>query len=332
MQPGRTEEDKLIVGYLLGDLSPEGKEQIELRCITDDEFFERILVIEDELIDDYARVELPPVEHDLFERNFLTSPERRRKVEIAKGLVEWACRSRGLAAPGAPQAAPGGWWKSVWSYMTVDRVRYPRPPFALMAATMCIVLLGGSWLIRQHLRQRSRFDQAVTEVAALRQQAIDLQEQVGSQRARGDELSRKLRERESVMSSQQPEQELSAQPRRPSVETFSVAPLVRGAQGEPLVIHPGTQLIDLQVSPGSKDRYESFRAAIATPDGQMVWMQANIQPPSSSGLKAISLFVPADALGSGDFILTLSGRSPDGTDEVVTEYALRIVWEPARER
>ncbi len=331
MRSGRTEQDRVIVEYLLGNLSPEEQTEFEQRFMEDDELFERIVVIEEELIDDYAREVLSPRERDLFEKNFLTSPERRRKVEIARSLIDWACRSRGEEAPEAPPAVSRRWSSWIWSRMSSDRVRSSRPQFALMAATMCIVLVGGPWFIRQHIRQRSQLDEAATEVATLREQTNDLQAQVAAQRARGDDLTQRLLDRESVMPSQHPEQEPSAQV-QPSVETFTVAPLVRGAQGERLVIPSGIQLIRLQVNPGSKDVYESFRAAIVTPEEQMVWMQANIQAPSSSRVKAVSLMVPAEALPSGDYILTLSGRAHDGSYEEVAAYVLSILREPARER
>lgn len=331
MRSGRTEQDRLIVEYLLGDLSPEEQVEIEQRFMADDEFFERIVVMEEEIIDDYAQEELSPRECILFEKNFLTSPERRRKVEIARNLIDWASRPGGREGPAAHPAVSRRWTSWIRSHMSLESLRSSRPQFALMAATICVMLLGGPWIIRQHIRQRSMLEEAATDAAALQRQAKDLREQVAAQRARGDELSLKLHELESTMPSQHPAIEPSDEP-RPSIQTFTLAPIVRGAPGERLSIPSGIRIIRLQIDAASNDDYESFSAAILTPDDQMVWMQANIEAPSSSPIKAVSLIVPAEALPSGDYILTLSGRAHDGSHEEMAEYALSIVREPTRQR
>ncbi|HMV81931.1 MAG TPA: CHAT domain-containing protein [Blastocatellia bacterium] len=78
------EEENKIRRYLLGDLPDEVKQQVEENLLQDDEYADWLLVIEDELVDDYERAGLPAEERQLFEQHFLTTPERRQKLLIAR--------------------------------------------------------------------------------------------------------------------------------------------------------------------------------------------------------------------------------------------------------
>jgi tetratricopeptide (TPR) repeat protein len=90
----QTKEEKNIRRYLLAGALPAEKEQLEERLLGDDDFAERLLLIEDELIDDYARGALPEPEQRLFERNFALTPQRRQKLLIAQELVRYAAENR----------------------------------------------------------------------------------------------------------------------------------------------------------------------------------------------------------------------------------------------
>src|SRR5437660_11627061 len=71
-----------IKKYLLGQLAGADLEQIEQRVLTDDEFYEEVQIMEDELVDEYVNAELSPDERRLFEKNFLADPESRNKLRL----------------------------------------------------------------------------------------------------------------------------------------------------------------------------------------------------------------------------------------------------------
>lgn len=81
------DNDQLMIRYLLGEASEQERTQIEKQFFADDNFFEHLLTIEDELIDCYVRGKLPPHDREQFEKHFLASPEMRRRVELAKHLM-----------------------------------------------------------------------------------------------------------------------------------------------------------------------------------------------------------------------------------------------------
>jgi hypothetical protein len=60
---------------------------VEARLFSDDAvFWEHLCLVEDELIDDYVANELQPEDRATFERCFLSTEERRRKIEFARAL------------------------------------------------------------------------------------------------------------------------------------------------------------------------------------------------------------------------------------------------------
>src|SRR5437867_6275105 len=75
-----------IKKYLLGQLAGADLAEIERRVLTDDEFYEEVQIMEDELVDEYVNAELGPDERRLFEKNFLADPESRNKLRLGRAL------------------------------------------------------------------------------------------------------------------------------------------------------------------------------------------------------------------------------------------------------
>jgi len=90
----RQDEEKRVRNYLLGKLSDEDIRQFEERLLRQDDFIEQVLLIEDELIEDYARGTLSENERERFEQHFLTTPKRRRKLMIVRGLKNYASTAK----------------------------------------------------------------------------------------------------------------------------------------------------------------------------------------------------------------------------------------------
>ena len=60
-----------------------------MRLMLDDDYFEEILMQEEELIQDYVDGHLSADERQKFEKHFFISEERRRKIEFAKVLQRY---------------------------------------------------------------------------------------------------------------------------------------------------------------------------------------------------------------------------------------------------
>jgi len=83
------EEDDLIRRYLLRELPKGEQKRVEERLMTDDAFFERLKVAEDELVDEYLGGGLSENERQRFELSFLTTPEGRRQVRFNTALRKY---------------------------------------------------------------------------------------------------------------------------------------------------------------------------------------------------------------------------------------------------
>src|SRR5262245_14899098 len=93
-------DETLVTRYLLGELEEEEQIRVEDRAFNDQEVMQSILRIERDLIDEFVAGGLRPDQQQHFEQRFLTSPERRRKVEYARA---WA-----MVAPEFAEAATSG--------------------------------------------------------------------------------------------------------------------------------------------------------------------------------------------------------------------------------
>jgi hypothetical protein len=79
--------DRFLLLQLLGRLSGDERAAVEERFFGDDEFFERLIAMEEELIRDYIRDELSPEHRQEFERILLGSPELRNRIEETRDLM-----------------------------------------------------------------------------------------------------------------------------------------------------------------------------------------------------------------------------------------------------
>src|ERR1043165_6819285 len=92
-------DEKTIRQYLLGDMGGAEMSSFEERMMTDDDLFEMLLAVEDDLIDERAADELSPEERARFDSYFLATPERRERLELARALHEYANQPNPIENP-----------------------------------------------------------------------------------------------------------------------------------------------------------------------------------------------------------------------------------------
>lgn len=85
--------DEKLTAYLLGEL-PEGEQvELERHYLKDDDLFEQVEIVEDELILAYLLHQLPAERKHQFESVFLLPPERQEKYKNLKAILEFARHS-----------------------------------------------------------------------------------------------------------------------------------------------------------------------------------------------------------------------------------------------
>src|SRR5262249_44370775 len=101
-----------------------------------------------------------------------------------------------------------------------------------------------------------------------------------------------------------------------------IAGLVRGNGNLPTIrTAPDTVNVRL-TAPLPEASYPSYRAANETPEGKSVWSGA--AQPAQAGARSIVSTVPARALPSGDYILSVTGVTSDGRTESAADFSFRV--------
>jgi len=120
--------------YLLGQLSDGASEEMERDLLANEEIFAELLIIEQELTDEYVNGGLTPDERANFERHFLATPERQEDLRFAQAL------NRHVKADKNNRHTGGG-HLPVFRYSQSFRFRL------IAAVALVAILIGVYWII-----------------------------------------------------------------------------------------------------------------------------------------------------------------------------------------
>jgi hypothetical protein len=308
--------EKLIARYLLGDLPEEQQVAIEDRAFADKDYLALVTAVENDLIDEYVRQELSPTERQQFERQFLASAERRKRVEFAKVLARVPERTV------VSETAKWSWRDSLYALISGLN---PAAKIAF-AAVMLLLIVGGAWLLTATVRLRSQLTQLQAQNQARQN---ELQQQVEAERRRNEELNARLtQEQQQREQSEESLQKLSETgdatnpPPRPVIAALTLLPgLSRGGGDKASLVMPeDARLVRLQIGIDPNEPYKTFAVELRTAAGRQVWTRENLTARTRGKARAVSLTLPASALKSGDYELRLSGRREGGESEDVGFY------------
>lgn len=302
-------KEESIQRYLLGDLSEQEQEEIETRYIDDKEFFERLLVVEDELIDACASGRLSGRESEHFERHFLRSADRRQRLEFARPWMTYV--SRPSAKPAVRSAQ-----RSFWRRGERAPLRTSTRAFLIPLAATLLLALGGMWFVIQ----TGRLNNQLAQKAAVEEKNQELRQQLDDERRRSEQLVAELG-RERIKPA--PEGRATIQPA--IVSLILSSGFVRGGGDMPrLVIPTGTKQVRLQANFRGDD-HKSFSAVLETAEGTQVWKQSGLKARSKGRDKIVVLTLPASVFRDQDYVLTVSAVASTGELESVGDYSFRVV-------
>lgn len=135
----KTHNENLMTQYLLGELSEDEKLELEEHFFTNDNSFEQLLALEDELRYDYAQGGLTPAQRRQFEQRFLARSGGSQRVAVAKAVLDKVAEIepapvRALVAQEKPSFFQ--------SLITLFGLQSPLMQFGMAAASV-LLLLGG---------------------------------------------------------------------------------------------------------------------------------------------------------------------------------------------
>jgi hypothetical protein len=150
-----TQSNEAIRDYLLGLTASEDAVQVEERLLTDDKFYQELLIVEDELVDEYVADQLTDSEIQSFESHFLNTSERREKLRFARNLKKYVARAvaetaAGIAAmqrgsePPPVRALPTPQKATIWSWLGTR----PIVSYSLAAAAVLVLAFATVLIVR----------------------------------------------------------------------------------------------------------------------------------------------------------------------------------------
>jgi hypothetical protein len=233
-------------------------------------------------------------EHSAFERRFLTSPQRRSKVDFARAL---AVVTKQAPAPPA--------WRSL---LRVFRGWTPTLRYAAAFAAL-ICAAGVTWLILQNAATNARMAAVEAERRALEQQREGLRRQQAAQAV------------------EPPKQEPSSRPPAPLVASLVLFSGLTRSDTAPaqLVLGPAVQRAHIEIQLEPRDDYPNFRIQLRTRGGAEVLTRDSLHRRRAGAGSVVSFDVEADTLRAGQYELALQGI-PDGAPaEDVTYCYFNVV-------
>ncbi|HYL97916.1 MAG TPA: hypothetical protein VEZ90_03095 [Blastocatellia bacterium] len=357
MRRGFTDEEQYqqIVNYLLGELAREEAEEFEQHYLADQDTFELLEAIEEDLIEDYLTGVLPTGTRLLFEQRYLNRPENREKIDFARRYLQCTSLERVQPEVSVEAAAESG--KGASSeigelgarsgkigadarlaksklgsgapFVSSHGVQYRT--FAVAASIAFAILLAITvwlWYSVRRLNQRL----ASTEQARTQLEERERELQRNLDRAQGD--SKVLEEQ-----LQQVRDQLKAlqAPGGGGDLASSVFPLflrrsVRGpGQGPSVRLKPGTATLELKLDVSGSD-FDSYEATVRSSSGSVVSSPRNLKPvrTSSSGAQGRTLVMvklPASGLKPGEYTVRVNGVPPTGAPIFAGDYSFTLLPE-----
>jgi len=313
----RTDRERLIVRYLLGEMTDEERARVEERFFLDPDYLEELHALEEELIRDYLQGRLSDRERKGIEVVYLDSPHLSRRVEFSSSLIGHLSRER---------IAPRENRLSLWQSLLAS-VRLQKPAVRIsLAAASIILLVAAPALLVQTVRLSNTLDRAQSERAALKENEQELQRQLDERRLRADRLREQLEreERERGLL----EDELVRLKQRQSIIASLVISggSVRGA-GAPkkLVIQPEAKLVRLELIVTSLVEYASYAVHLKMVGGDYIPAQSAPRVKRTASGKIVILSLAADLFATADYTLTLAGVGASGAKENVEDYSFSVV-------
>jgi len=298
--------EELLVRYLLGKMSDQERDRVDEQFFGDRDFLEQLLTVEDDLIDDYVRGELSPSDRRQFEEFFLRSPDRHRRVALARRWMNVAARSSGTIKK--VEAAPKTSWR--------EKFRFNAPWFMVPLAASFLLAATILWLGLYLSRLNSQIEDLRAEISAREEAKQELERQLLDER----DLNNQLRDELTQANSRAPV-ELSA----PKVVALLLNPGLPRSGGDAtrLVIPSDARMVRLQAS-FKTGEYPGYSATIETVEGRRIWSRKGLKARRAKDGKRVTMNVAAATFAEQDYLLIVSGVRPTGEVESVGEYYFRV--------
>lgn len=289
-----TEQEYLLIRYLLGESTEEERTQVEQRFLSDNDYFEQLLVLEEMLVDQYARGTLSAVQQKSFKRSSVS--ERKRSVEDTKQL---------LADLRAKKRAAG---RTTRTRNSIFERSYRVPAVLAALAVMLLVVLP--WLFVLSLKHRLNQTQE-----ALNAERRGANESIDAERRLRLSAQEELENRSNGRQEDGKLLFVQLQPYREE----------RSGSGSELSVIKRTGLLQvaiLELSLENQRRFKSYQVKIAPIENGGPVVVSGLMPEKDVSILKVPIAV--NGLRPGDYNLSLFGEDDNNVLVALDAYSFRI--------
>jgi putative zinc finger protein len=305
--------------YLLGTLTSDEKARLEEKYFTDDELFEQIEIVEDELIDAYIRGELAPDEATHFQKHLAASERLAERVAFAQTLAKSTQRTAETTSTSQQKREP--FWRSLFFPTTHGSLRWAP------IASLVVLVLGAGLLVFQFIRirqelqrlhERAQIEQR-NQLASqeLSQRNSELSVQLAEARAENERLANELASaRKETPQDNEPKSFPAA---------FFLSPGALRSSGKTNLVRVSSERPTVRLDLGlDAADYSSYQATIKNIDGNEVWTKSDLRVLTRGAGKVVQFSVPTSRLTNGFYSIELSGRSSSEPLQRAGTYSFRV--------
>lgn len=304
----KTKDENSLRKYLLGEMSPEPQEELELWLMSDDEAYDLLVAAEDDLIDDSLAGKLTRDESSRFNNHFLAAPERRHKLQFGRSFQRFVSSTERARKP-----------SSFWAELARFLEYRPAARYALSALVL-VITLGGGWSVFKIVTLQKQLNSTTSQLAEAGRQRDEVKRQLDESQSLGEKMRGQV---------QSLEETIAAVKFARTPETLLAFNLIPG------ISRSSTQIPNLAIPANARlvqfsltlldDNYPSYRAALMDANGQELWTRDRLPATATREGKAVVLTVPAELLSNGDYSFRLSGVSDSQTPENIGSFYFRSV-------
>lgn len=339
--------NQTITDYLLGSLPEAETEYFDELSVTDDEFADALKSAENDLIDSYIRGELSDSNLEKFKTRYLVSPLRREKVEFAKAFQIFAEKNASSASEivsDAKKSDSKRTFAARFSGLNIFSFSNAFPRWGFAAAVLVLAFIGG-WFFLKNARfaqspdelqvKRENFpqDQQNSLILPTANLAADTENNIKEKPI--EELTKKEQTQNPPAVEQTPRNtqnqtaptpKINIAPPKINIASFILAPPLRGGnQIQEISVSSEIDYVAMVLQIESED-YKSYRVSLINrATGKNLWQSGAIKPKTSGENKRLNIRFPAKLLQPQIYSLEVSGVSPNGAIENISDYSFRVV-------
>lgn len=313
--------------FLLGELSDAKQTAFEEKFVADEDLFEQMRVVEDELIESYACETLSSGEREKFEQSFLITARRRERVEFTRTMLDKLAGQKTSEAVKKTETAAVN--PSVWDSITNI---FKNPTLAFGAAFALLVLIFGGWFL---LRTPNQIEIAgqVTPTPTIQTIQPDINQNPPANENVSVDSNANVPPKipDNKNAAPNADREASNKDQNTNLQkqdsTTKITPVLALFAGtvrsdgkiSELNLPKNAAGANLQLNLESQD-YKNYQVELVNPDGTPVFQNKNLKAKNSK----INIFIPAARLARGDYIVKVSALNPQNEIESVADYVFRV--------